>query len=388
MADRSDCSEPMNLPEGIRSRMVDVKDLNLHILECGDPKSPLILLLHGFPELAFSWRKIIAPLSQLGYYVVAPDQRGYGRTKSVLTPDRPIQYDDDISPYRMLNLVGDLVALIYALGHEKVAAVIGHDFGSLITDYLSIIRPDMVDSIVLSSAPFTGAPPPSKGDASTTVWPPTVDELLLNLDPPRKHYTTYLSGPTANQDMMDAPQGLHSFFRGYIHVKSADWHGNVPHPLHDASQLGELPAYYVMPLASTMAGVARQYAPSATEIAQNTWLPDEELAVYAAEFGRTGFQGGLNWYRCLMDSRFASELSVFYKKKVEVPAMFISGRQDWGIYQSPRAIEKMKAVCTKMSEGDVVLVEHAGHWVQQEQPEEFLTHVRRFLSVSSGEDKP
>src|SRR3981081_4838541 len=114
------------LPEGVRARFVDgVNGLRMHILEAGfeTPGRPLLLLLHGFPELAYSWRKIIVPLAEAGFHVVAPYQRGYGRTTG-WDPD----YDGDLSAFRILNIVRDALGLVFALGYRSVAAVVGHDF--------------------------------------------------------------------------------------------------------------------------------------------------------------------------------------------------------------------------------------------------------------------
>ncbi len=116
------------LPAGIRSRFVDgVNGLRMHILEAGFEPSgrPCVLLLHGFPELAYSWRKVMVPLAGAGFHVIAPDQRGYGRTTG-WDPD----YDGDLASFRVLNLVRDALALVSALGHRSVAGVVGHDFGS------------------------------------------------------------------------------------------------------------------------------------------------------------------------------------------------------------------------------------------------------------------
>ena len=117
------------LPAGVRARFADgINGLRLHILEAGHetPGRPLVLLLHGFPELAYSWRKIIVPLADAGFHVVAPDQRGYGRTTG-WDPD----YDGDLASFRMLNLARDALGLVAALGHQSAAAVIGHDFGEI-----------------------------------------------------------------------------------------------------------------------------------------------------------------------------------------------------------------------------------------------------------------
>ena len=140
------------LPPGIRSRFVDgVNGLNMHILEAGfeTPDRPCLLLLHGFPELAYSWRKIMVPLAQAGYHVVAPDQRGYGRTTGW-----DGDYDGDLTSYRFLNLVHDAYGLIDALGYGQVAAVIGHDFGSPVAADCALLRGDVFQRDPISTAPW------------------------------------------------------------------------------------------------------------------------------------------------------------------------------------------------------------------------------------------
>src|SRR5947209_1908361 len=144
------------LPPGIRSRFVeDVNGLAMHVLEAGfeTPDRPCLLLLHGFPELAYSWRKVMLPLAAGGYHVVAPDQRGYGRTSG-----GDVGYDCDLRQYFPLALVRDALALVLALGRRHVAAVIGHDFGSPVAAWCALARPDVFRTVALMSAPFAGPP--------------------------------------------------------------------------------------------------------------------------------------------------------------------------------------------------------------------------------------
>src|SRR5258708_14191900 len=115
---------------------------------------PCVLLLHGFAELAYSWRKVMLPLAAAGFHVVAPDQRGYGRTTGW-----DADYDGDLAPFRVLNLVRDALGLVAALGHRSVAAVVGHDFGSPVAAWCALVRPDVFRSVALMSAPFAGPPP-------------------------------------------------------------------------------------------------------------------------------------------------------------------------------------------------------------------------------------
>ena len=372
------------LPEGVRARFVDgVNGLTVHILEAGfeTPGRPAVLLLHGFPELAYSWRKVMLPLAASGYHVVAPDQRGYGRT----TGWDPA-YDGDLNSFRLLNVVRDALGLVSAFGYRCVDLV-GHDFGSPVAAWCALLRPDVFRSVTLMSAPFSG-PPALPFDTADTPRPiATEDPIhreLAALPRPRKHYQWYYSTREANADMQFAPQGLHDFLRAYYHHKSADWPGNAPTPLKGwtAGELARLPTYYVMDLAKGMAETVAEEMPSAAQIAACRWLPDHELAFYSAEYARTGFQGGLQWYRCGTSAAFTAELEIFSGRSIDVPSCFISGKQDWGIQQRPGALEAMQTTaCTNML--GCHLIEGAGHWVQQEQPEQVSALLLQFLTQTA-----
>ena len=265
------------LPAGIRSRIVaGVNGLDMHVLEAGHETGgrPCLLLLHGFPELAYSWRKVMPALAEAGLHVIAPDQRGYGRTTGW-----DARYEGDVGSFRMLNLVRDVLGLLSA-------------------------------------------------------------------------------------------QGVHDFLRAYYRHKSADWPANQPHPLAAmcAAELARLPTYYVMDQGRNMAQTVADEMPAPSEIAGCRWLPDDELRFYSAEYGRTGFQGGLNWYRCMKALRHSAELQIFDGRTIDIPAMFIAGRSDWGTYQKPGDFEKMQTTaCTDFRGAH--FIEGAGHWVQQEQPQ-------------------
>jgi pimeloyl-ACP methyl ester carboxylesterase len=369
------------LPPTIRSRYVDgINGLRMHLLEAGyETKGrPLLLLLHGFPELAFSWRKVIPVLSEAGYHVIAPDQRGYGRTTG-WDPD----YDGDLASFRLPNLVRDALGLVHAFGYRSVDAVIGHDFGSSVAAWCALIRPDVFRSVVMMSAPFGGVPSLPFNTADSPAKPATEDPVhrdLAALPRPRKHYQWYYSTREANADMHRAPQGVHDFMRAYYHHKSADWKANAPYPLKSwsAGELAKLPTYYIMDLAEDMAATVAKEMPSAAEIAANKWLPDNELAVYAAEYQRNGFQGGLQWYRCGTSGAFMPELQTWSGRTIDVPSAFISGKQDWGTYQRPGVYEAMQTkACTRMI--GCHLVDGAGHWVQQEQADEVSRLLLAFL---------
>ncbi len=374
------------LPAGIRSRIVDNHNgLKMHVLEAGfeDQNKPCVMLLHGFPELAYSWRNVMLPIAQAGYHVIAPDQRGYGRTTGW-----DGNYDGDLGSFRLFNVARDALGLLFAMGYRSAAAVVGHDFGSPVAAWCALLRPDVFRSVVMMSAPFAGTPSLPFNSAKEAPREKSTarnfHEDLAALKRPRKHYHWYYSTREANDNMWHAPQGLHAFLRAYYHYKSADWKGNQPFPLKawSASELEKLPTYYIMERDLGMAQCVAPEMPSAAEIATCKWLSEDALAVYSAEYGRTGFQGGLQWYRCRTSSKFNADLEVFAGRTIDVPSCFIAGKSDWGIYQKPGDFEVMQSsACTKMVGAH--LVEGAGHWVQQEQPEKVSRLVTEFLRVQA-----
>ena len=373
------------LPSTIRSRYVEnVNGLTMHVLEAGFETRgrPCLLLLHGFPELAYSWRKVMPVLADAGYHVIASDQRGYGRTAGW-----DASYDGDLAPFRLINLVRDSLGLVSAFGYRSVASVIGHDFGSPVAAWCALLRPDVFRSVALMSAPFAAPPslPFDTADKPTKPQPKDpVHRELAGLPRPRKHYQWYYSTREANADMHRASQGVHDFLRAYYHHKSADWKDNKPYPLKtwSAGELAKLPTYYVMDLGKTMAETVAEEMPDAAAIAANKWLPDKELSFYSAEYARTGFQGGLQWYRCGTSGTFNTELQTWSGKTIDVPSCFISGRQDWGTYQRPGVFEAMQTTaCTRML--GCHLVDSAGHWVQQEQPEQVGRLLLQFVEQAT-----
>lgn len=359
------------LPAGVRSRFVDgINGLRMHVLEAGfeTPNRPLVVLLHGFPELAWSWRKVIAPLAAAGYHVVAPDQRGYGRTTG-WDPD----YDGDLLSFGMLNLTRDVLGLVSALGYRSVAAVVGHDFGASVAAWCAVVRPDVFQRVALMSAPFSG-PPALPFDTDRTPAPPSdgpsIHAALAELERPRKHYQWYYATRPANTDMWRCRQGVHDFLRAYYHHKSADWTANKPFRLAGwtAGELAKMPTYYIMDLHEDMAATVAQEMPSAEQIAACGWLTEADLRVYSDEYERVGFQGGLQWYRVRTEEADLAQLQVFSGRTIDVPFLFVAGASDWGVQQRPGAFERMQnSACTRVV--GCHLLEGAGHWVQQEQPQ-------------------
>lgn len=348
-------SLPLSALGQVQSRYVeDVNGLTMHLLEAGDPDAPGILLLHGFPDLAWGWRKVLGPLARAGYRVIAPDLRGYGRTTGWSST-----YDTALRPFGFLNLVKDLVALLRRLDISRLHGLVGHDFGAPLAAWTALLRPDLIDRLVLMSAPFAG--PPGFGNQRDTMA-----EQLAQLSPPRQHYQHYYTQPQANQALWAPPQGLRNLLLAYYHMKSADWPDNQPRPLAGwrAEALARLPHYYVMRADQSMAETVAPHCP----IAPPAWLPEQDLAVYTDEYQRTGFQGGLNWYRCNLDPTLRGELAVFHRRRIPAPCWFVSGAADWGNHQTPGALKRLETTACEDYRG-THLIDGAGHWVQQEQPD-------------------
>lgn len=368
------------LPAGIRSRIVaGVNGLDMHVLEAGEASRPCLLLLHGFPELAYSWRKVMGPLAAAGYHVIAPDQRGYGRTTGW-----DGRYDGNLASYRLTNLVRDVVQLLENLQIKAVNAVVGHDFGSPVAAWCALLHPGVFRSVVLMSSPFAGPPAAVAGPpASAAVKEDRIHADLAAPARPRKHYQWYYSTRAAEADMLRCPQGVHAFLRAYYHAKSADWKDNRPRELASwsAAELAQMPTYYIMDLAQDMARTAAPYMPSAADIAACEWLSETELRVYSSEFARTGFQGALQWYRCRTTGLYNDDLAIHAGRAIEVPACFIAGKSDWGPFQRPGDLAKMQQkACARMR--GCHFVEGAGHWVQQEQPAETSRRLLQFLQTA------
>jgi pimeloyl-ACP methyl ester carboxylesterase len=348
--------------------------LNVHYLEASKDrksiiKKPTALLLHGFPELSFSWRKIMPILANEGFRVIAPDLRGYG-----LTSGGTKEYNADISEYRLLSLATDILSLLSALKINKIDLLVGHNAGSSVAGTSALIRPDIFKSVVMMSAPYTGAP----NIESDLLYQDPIHKDLENLNPPRKHYQWYYSNPEANKHMHLDKKQLHKFLRAYYHMKSADWKENNPYELDSwtAQNLAKMPEYYIMKLDQTMVEAVMSQFPQGNSY--DNWLSDKELEVYSNSFFKNTFQPALNWYRCMTYPYQNSDLRVFSNKKIEIPSCFIAGEKDWGIFQKPGALDKMENdLCINYCGRHIL--QNAGHWVQQENPDDVSKTLLNFF---------
>jgi pimeloyl-ACP methyl ester carboxylesterase len=370
------------LPMEIRSRRVDNNNgLTIHILEAGFdvPKRACVVLLHGFPELAYTWRHQLVALARAGFHAVAPDLRGYGRSTVA-----PVSFDDDLFPYSPLNRVGDVLGLTRALGYEKVAAVVGHDWGAPVAQWCALARPDVFQSVVSMSNPFydfSALPLNTADRPRASAADLDLEQELAALPRPRKYYVGYSASREANDDMWHAPQGVHDLLRAMYYFKSASWKGNKPFALKSATatEYAKMPTYYVMDLRKGIAETMAVAMPTAQEIASCHWMTEQDLDVYSTEYARTGFQGGLNAYRFLTNPIYSTELHFLAGRKIDIPAFYIGGASDWGVRQTPGAFESMRTACTHLV--GVHLIDGAGHSIPEEQPQKVNDLLIEFVGV-------
>ncbi|MGE0683414.1 MAG: alpha/beta fold hydrolase [Candidatus Binatia bacterium] len=315
-------------------RFIDTNSIRMHIAEQGD--GPLVVLCHGWPESWYSWRHQLQALADAGYHVVAPDQRGYGQT------DQP----EAIEAYHILNLTADIVGLVQALGEEK-AAVVGHDWGAPVAWHCALLRPDMFHSLALLSVPY-------RRRAWTDIRP---TDAMKQLEGDQHHfYQRYFQEPGKVEKELEAD--IRKSVLGFLYSASGD-----PPPAERWRFLfnKEEQLLDTLTIPSTL--------PS--------WLTEADLNFFAQEFTRTGFRGGLNWYRNI-DRMW--ELTRFLTgAKIHQPSLFVAGEVDGVITMARQAFDSLEEAMLNLRKK--VLLPGAGHWIQQERPAEVNQLLLEFLSA-------
>jgi pimeloyl-ACP methyl ester carboxylesterase len=314
-------------------RTVHVNGIDLRVIEAG--AGPLVVLCHGFPELSHSWRHQVPALAEAGYHAVAPDMRGYGGSS------RP----DAVDAYDILHLTGDVLGLMDALGEER-AVLVGHDWGAPVVWNLALRAPERVRGVVGMSVPYT----PRSEHPPTAIW----QRLFAD----NWFYILYFQEPgVADADLgRDAATTLRRLICAVSGVPSAESLALLSGPRDGRGMVERLPEPDGLP----------------------GWLPQADLDHYASVFARTGFTGGLNWYRNFdRNWELTPELA---GARVDVPALFVAGEGDPVLAMAPLAA--MRDQVTDLR--DVVVVPGAGHWVQQEKPDEVNAAVLGFLAGLDG----
>ncbi|WP_428339513.1 alpha/beta fold hydrolase [Mycobacterium sp.] len=314
----------------ITERTIETNGVQLHTLEAGEPGAPLVVLAHGFPELAYSWRHQIPALAAAGYHVLAPDQRGYGRSTS----------PGDITDYNVAALSGDLIGLLDDVGADK-AVLVGHDWGAPVVWGSAQLHPARVAAVVGMSVP----PVPRSQVAPTTAFRTIFGDNFF--------YMIYFQKPgPADAELGADPRRTITRMLGGL-TRSED-------PVAALRMIAPGPAGFIERLPETDGLPA--------------WITSDELDHYVDEFTRTGFTGGLNWYRNL--DRNWELLADAPAATIDVPTMFIGGTAD-PVLSFMRPDRAPELVSGRYRE---VLIEGAGHWLQQEKPDQVNELLLDFLS--------
>ena len=320
----------------VTHRTVETNGIRMHLAEAGGGR--LVVLCHGFPESWYSWRHQLAALAAAGFHAVAPEMRGYGRT------DRP----EAIDQYTLLHLVGDVVGLIDALGAEQ-AVIAGHDWGAPVAWHAALLRPDRFRGVIGLSSPYR----PRGSVRPTTVMPQTDDAVF---------YQLYFQTPG---------------------VAEAELERDVRHAIRSmfCSISGDAPPREGSVTAAGAVGMVRRQGGFLTRMANPAtlppWLTEADVDFYAAEFARTGFAGGLNWYRNI--DRNWELLAPFAGARVMVPALYIAGDRD-PVVAFPgmdRLIPNLADYVPQLR--GTIMLPGCGHWTQQERAAEVNGAIIDFL---------
>jgi pimeloyl-ACP methyl ester carboxylesterase len=321
---------------GLTHRFVETNGIRIHVAEQGD--GPLVLLCHGFPELWYSWRHQLSALAAAGFHAVAPDMRGYGQT------DRP----EVIDQYTLLHLVGDMVGLLDALGHET-AVIVGHDWGAPVAWHAALLRPDRFRAVIGLSVPFI----PRGPDYPSKSFPET-DETVF--------YQGYFQSPGVAE--ADLEHDVRFSMRTFLY----DGSGDASYSAIKADPAGHV---FMVPRKGGM--MANRVNPTSLP----PWLTEADVEVYVDQFERTGYRGGLNWYRNI--DRNWELMAPFAGLKITVPALLIAGDRDLVL-----AFRGMDQVISNLPKNvpklqKTLILPGCGHWTQQERPREVNDAMIAFL---------
>jgi pimeloyl-ACP methyl ester carboxylesterase len=314
-------------------RTIETNGIRLNIAEQG--KGPLVLLCHGFPETWYSWRHQLGALAAAGFHAVAPDMRGYGRS------DRP----EAIDQYTMFHLIGDMVGLLDAL-EAPTAAIVGHDWGATVAWNAALLRPDRFRAVAGLSVPFR---PRSKA-SPTSLMPRTADASF---------YQLYFQEPGVAEAELE--RDSRATVRNMLYGGS----GDAP---RGGGGVGMVPQG---------GGFLRGAGAPAT---LPSWLSEHDVDLYAGEFRRTGFRGGLNWYRNI--DRNWELMAPFADARVRVPALYIAGDRDMVVLfpGMDQLLANYKRLVPSL-QGQLMLP-GCGHWTQQERPEEVNRALIEFVRAA------
>jgi epoxide hydrolase A/B len=320
-----------------KHRVVETNGIRMHVAECG--AGPLVVLCHGFPESWYSWRHQVRALAEAGFHAVAPDMRGYGET------DRP----PAIEQYTLFHLVGDMVGLLDALGAEK-AVIAGHDWGAPVAWHAALLRPDRFRGVIGLSVPFV----PRRASRPTSVMPQTEEAVF---------YQLYFQSPGVAEAELERDVRLS--IRGLLYSAS----GDAPRLESGGTPVGDVG---MVPRQGGF--LSRILNPASLP----QWLSEADVDFYVSEFTRTGFRGGLNWYRNI--DRNWELLATFAGAPVTVPALYIAGDRD--LVLAFRGMDQVIAHLPKFVPQlrRPIILPGCGHWTQQERAREVNEAMLDFIA--------
>jgi epoxide hydrolase A/B len=320
----------------VTHRTVETNGIRMHVAEAGS--GPLVVLCHGFPESWYSWRHQLPALAAAGFHAVAPDMRGYGQT------DRPAE----IERYTLLHLVGDMVGLLDALGAES-AVIAGHDWGAPVAWHAALLRPDRFHAVIGLSVPFR-----PRGQARPTSLMPTTGDALF--------YQLYFQEPGVAESELE--RDVARTLRTVLYSASGDG---------PRGEVGGTAAGAVGMVPRTGGFLSRMVDPASLP----PWLDAADVEFYAGEFARTGFRGGLNWYRNI--DRNWELLAPFAGARVTVPALYVAGDRD--LVVAFRGMDQLLPNLARFAAQlrGTIMLPGCGHWTQQERPAEVNAAMLDFL---------
>lgn len=308
-------------------RLTVAPNVELDLVEAGTPGDPVVVLLHGFPETSYSWRNQMAPLADAGYHVIAPDQRGYAHSSS----------PSNVEAFAAVHLTADVVAILDEANSEQ-AIIVGHDWGAIVAWHMGLLHPDRCRAVVAASVPFNE-------------WPAPPTEVFKRLHGERFFYILYFQEPGVAEAELDADP--ERFLQSIYWVAAAESGGG---PLSSG-----------LPFRETTLIAAFEHQLGRRPSEPPPWMTTTDFNTYVEQFRQSGFRGPIDWYRNF-DTNYAATKQLD-PSVLSMPTAFVGGALDPVIVGAPHVVTKQADRLPNYLGGH--LIEGAGHWVQQEAPDEF-----------------
>jgi len=324
---------------GFEHEQVEANGISIHTVSMGE--GPLVVFCHGFPESWYSWRHQLPAVAAAGFRALAMDMRGYGKTSA----------PGAVDAYSMSHLVGDVVGVVNAVGAGQ-AVVVGHDWGAPVAWCSVLMRPDLFRAVAALSVPYIA--PFSLPEGLT------MNDLMRANAGGREYYRLFFQEPGIAEADLEAD--VDRSVRGFLYSISGDI---VTDGIHPTGWDGHFPAGQ---------GMAEQLVVPAT---LPPWLTEDDVACYVAELSASGFRGGLNWYRNI--NALPAVLGPFVGRAIESPALYLAGEYDLIAGNTPEAIASLPSAVPGLR--SVQILPGAGHWLQQERPQEVNAALVDFLTT-------